>query len=97
MRTKLINYILKYDTSVLLGLFSPQLVLSGNYVNRTYKRLNKGSIFSLDEIDNKTKLPVFYKLDNIIKIYTDRTILIVNDGDIISIDNNYSKRIKIII
>lgn len=95
MKNKLIKYILKYDTSVFLGLFSPDLVLSGNYVNRTYKRLKKDSIFSLNEIDKKTNLPIFYKLDNIIN-KTNQTILFVNDGDIITIDNNYNKRIKII-
>lgn len=99
MKTKLINYILKYDTSTFFGLFSPQKYCSGNYVQRNYKHLNNGSIFNIDnQIDKKTNLPIFYKLDNIIKdSKNDNIHLFVNDGDQIIINSNYNKRIKIII
>lgn len=96
MKAKLINYILEYDTTQFLGIFSPKQYCSGDYVQRSYKKLTKGTIFSVNEIDKKTNLPIFYKLDNII-VDKNSTLLFVSDGDIITIDANYNKRIKVIL
>ena len=97
MRTKLINYILEYDTTQFLGLFSPKKYCSGNYVSRPYNKLKKGDVFNINsDVDRKTKLPIFYKLDNII-VENNSTLLFVNDGDIITINSSYNKRIKVIL